>query len=233
METCPNCRHCNQFNPFQPAPQKQEEKTPPANVASPFVSPTLPAPSPSAPPPPAAAPIHSVAEPEKNVSNQEWVVEPPKVPQEKLAEIPSDEFVPEVIDVQLTINVGLAAKKWWTKKQKEDMAMYIALYSSKYTKGFQKFEWAGMGAFLCEPLKVERDQEIVVDVTALDSQMRFSTDRYNKQKFIDTFGGEALKSLPLGWPKNEDCTSTVDGSTKNDILDFRKLAIQEPKLIEI
>jgi hypothetical protein len=156
------------------------------------------------------------------------------LPQEELPpleESPSKEVLKsEVIPVTLTISVTIPSGPW-TEKQKHDLAMYIALFTTKYSKGFQKFDW-GMGAFMCEPIKIGQDSEVRVDVTALDEKMRFSTDSYDRQKFIDTFGEKTLESLPQGWPVSA-VQAEPSGSFETEVVSFGKLALDEPKIVEI
>jgi hypothetical protein len=114
----------------------------------------------------------------------------------------------ETITVQFSVNTRIPKESAgkWSSEQKQDLARYLAIYSTRCVGEFQKFEW-GCGAFMTQAFQDPKNPEVIrAHVTALDKQFVYSSDDYTKEKFIEIFGQEVFNHLKKGWPRKHAST---------------------------
>jgi hypothetical protein len=148
------------------------------------------------------------------------------------------ETIKVIFSVTTAIPKNIAGGSKWTKEQKEDVARYLATYSTRCVGEFQKFDWH-CGAFMSEAFQDPDNPEVIrARVTAIDQHLKFSSDDYTKEQFIEVFGQQIFNNLKKGWPRKHasglhqhliDFDAVDLGSVTSPDLALN----EEPKIIEL
>jgi len=139
---------------------------------------------------------------------------------------PKEDDAFETITVQFSVNTRIPKESdKWTTEQKQDLAKYLASYSTRCVGEFQKLDW-GCGAFMTQAFQDPENPNVIrAHVTAIDKNFVFSSDDYTREKFIEIFGQESFNNLKRGWPRRHAST------LHEKLINFD--CFQEPKIVEI